>query len=71
MEEKQDLITIEAPKGYKIKQVFEDKITFEKYEVRPTDLREAADILRLSNHSFYRTELMKNFHKIHFQLDLN
>lgn len=42
------IITFEIPKGYKYRQRIFDKFVFEKMNDRPTDIREALEILDLS-----------------------
>ena len=42
------IITFEIPKGYKLKQRIFDKFVFERMNERPTDIKEALEILDLS-----------------------
>ena len=42
------IITFEIPKGYKLRQRIFDKFVFEKMNDRPTDIKEAAEILDIS-----------------------
>ena len=42
------IITFEIPKGYKLKQRIFDKFVFERMNDRPTDIKEALEILDLS-----------------------
>ena len=42
------IITFEIPKGYKLKQRIFDKFVFERMNDRPTDIKEASEILGIS-----------------------
>ena len=42
------IITFEIPKGYKLRQRIFDKFVFERMNDRPTDIKEALEILDLS-----------------------
>ena len=42
------IITFEIPKGYKLRQRIFDKFVFERMNDRPTDIKEAAEILDIS-----------------------
>lgn len=54
------IITFEIPKGYKFKQRIHDEFVFEKMNDRPTDIKEAAEILEISifmNENYRKGEL--------------
>ena len=42
------IITFEIPKGYKLRQRIFDKFVFERMNDRPTDIKEAVEILDIS-----------------------
>ena len=42
------IVTFEIPKGYKFKQRIYDELVFERMNDRPTDIKEAAEILDIS-----------------------
>ena len=59
--ENEKTITIEIPKGYRFKERLFDKFVFEKMNDRPTEIREASEILGLGmfDHERYRNGQLK------------
>lgn len=59
-------ITFEIPKGYKLKQRIFDKFVFERMNDRPTDIKEALEILDLSMlmEGNYRKEQLKTLQQL-------
>lgn len=59
--ENEKTITIEIPKGYRFKERLFDKFVFEKMNDRPTEIREASEILGIGMFDYerYRNGLLE------------
>ena len=64
--ENEKTITIEIPKGYRFKERLFDKFVFEKMNDRPTEIREASEILGIGmfDHERYRNGLLESLREL-------
>ena len=64
--ENEKTITIEIPKGYRFKERLFDKFVFEKMKDRPTEIREASEILGIGmfDHERYRNGLLESLREL-------
>ena len=64
--ENEKTITIEIPKGYRFKGRTFDKFVFEKMNDRPTEIREASEILGIGmfDHERYRNRLLETLREL-------